>query len=546
MSRVLGVLVLVGLLLAVGCSPSAPTVAPSSGVATPTPAPAPASTSAPSATSASQTSQMTFALPGNPGSLFVPKSWLISTGAAMSLVQEGLLAFGQDLGLQPALAEKWEAKDPTTYVYHLRPDVKFSDGTPLTAGDVVFSMKYNSDASTGSQLADFYASVDSIEATAADEITIKLKKPDATFQYTAAHMAGFVMSKAQFEAHSEDIGTPSVLPMGTGPYKLTKFVPGQEIDLTVNDYYWGPKPTVKNIVLKLISDSQTAQLAMRSGEVDGAFEIPPAEINQWKQISGVKVLVKPSLLVDMITLNVTVAPTNDVHVRRAIGYAVDREGIVNAILGTFGQVANCINPPEMWATVMGPDEVEEFYSTLAAPEFNLDKARQELAQSAYPNGFTLDLEVPNHIPYQAQIAEVLEQNLKEIGITLNVSVVDKSVFYGDYTNKKYPMFLRTYAPDYADPSNYPFLFLSKSGGLNASGYDNPEFETALTNSLTSPDPAKRASELKNALKIVDQDAPIVPIFWGVGIAAVSKNVDWTGFTAFYYNQPWAIMGLSVK
>lgn len=464
----------------------------------------------------------------------------------MSLVQEGLLAFGQDLGLQPAVADKWEAKDPTTYVYHLRPGVKFSDGTPLTAEDVVYSMKYNGDASTGSQLADFYVSVDSIEATAADEITVKLKKPDATFQYTPAHMSGFIMSKAQFQAHPEDIGTPTVLPLGTGPYKLTKFVPGQEIDLTVNEYYWGPKPTVKNITLKLISDSQTAMLALRNGEVDGAFEVPAAEISQWSQIPGVQILTKPSLLVDMLTLNVTVAPTDDIHVRRALWYAVDREGIVKAVLSNLGEVANNINPPEMWATVMGADQVKEFYSSLTPAEFNLDKARQELALSSKPEGFTIDLEIPNHLPYQAQIAQVLEQDFKEIGITLNVSVVDKSKFYGDYGNKTYPLFLRSYAPDYADPSNYPFLFLSKTGSLNASAYDNPDFDTALTNSLASPDPAVRASELKKALQLVDQDVPIVPIFWGEGIAAISKNITWTGFTAFYYNQPWALMGLSPK
>lgn len=567
MSRIMIALVAIGMLLAVACAPITP-VAPATA---PTSAPISAPTSAPAATTAPTTAatqvattvattaaattapsssaeieKITFALPGNPGSMFVPKSWLVSTGAAMSLVQEGLLGFNQDLGLQPAVADKWEAKDPTTYVYHIRPGVKFSDGTPLTAEDVVFSMKYTGDAKTGSQIADFYVSVDSITATAPDEITVKLKKPDATFQYTPAHMAGFIMSKAQFEAHPEDIGTPAVLPLGTGPYKLTKFVPGQEIDLAVNEYYWGPKPAVKNIVLKLISDSQTALIAMRNGEIDGAFEIQASELDQWKQIPGVQILSKPSLLIDLLTLNANVPPLNDIHVRRAIWYAVNRQGIVSAVLNNLGQAANNINPPEMWATVMSQKDVQDFYATLMPIEFNLDKAKAELAQSSSPNGFTLDLEIPNHLPYQAQVAQVLEQDFQKIGIKLNVSVVDKSVFYGDYGNHKFPLFLRSYAPDYADPSNYPFLFLSKGASLNGSAYDNPEFDTALTNSLASPDPATRATELKKALAIVDKDVPIVPIFWGVGLAAIGKNIEWTGFTAFYFNQPWALMGLTPK
>src|SRR5262245_19635266 len=167
---------------------------------------------------------VTFAIAGNPPSMFIPNAWTTGTGTVMSLVQEGLLAFGQDLSLQPAVADSWDAPDAKTYVFHLRPGVTFSDGTPLTTDDVVFSMELNRDPKVASQMASFYTNVDTITATAEDEVTVTLKEADATFPYTAAHMAGFILQKAQYEATPEDpdapgtrpsFGTPDVLPIGT-------------------------------------------------------------------------------------------------------------------------------------------------------------------------------------------------------------------------------------------------------------------------------------------------------------------------------------------
>ena len=243
-----------------------------------------------------QIEAITWALPSIPDTLFIPHAWTTYIGAIMSLVQEGPLAFGDDLALIPASADKWEQVDPTTIKYHLRGGVKFGDGSPLTADDIIATFKYHMSPDSGSQLAAFYSSVDTVEATAPDEVTVKLKAPNVQFAYTAAHMAGFVFKKDQLA--DKNIGTPEVLPLGTGPYKLVEFAPTDHVVLEARDDYWGPKPAVKRITFQAIPDRQARLLAMQNGDIDGTFDLAISDVDQWKALGNVDIVTAPSLGID--------------------------------------------------------------------------------------------------------------------------------------------------------------------------------------------------------------------------------------------------------
>ncbi len=305
---------------------------------------------APSAKAEEQIEWIKVALPNLPDTLFIPHAWTTYMGAIMSLVQEGPLAFGDDLALEPASADKWEQVDPTTIKYHLRTGVKFGDGSPLTADDIVATFKYHMRPDSGSQLASFYSSVATVEATAPDEVTVKLKAPNVQFAYTAAHMAGFVFKKEQLA--DKNIGTPEVLPLGTGPYKLVEFVPTDHVTLEARDDYWGPKPVVKRITIQAIPDRQARLLAMQSGEIDVAFDIAMSDVDQLKALGNVDIVTAPSLGVFLLTLDHSAPPFDDIHVRRAVAYAVDREGLVKALLKGNGEAATALNPPEIWPGVL--------------------------------------------------------------------------------------------------------------------------------------------------------------------------------------------------
>jgi peptide/nickel transport system substrate-binding protein len=131
---------------------------------------------------AAEIEEISWALPHLPKTLLVPHEWSVNMGGVMSLVQEGLLAFDDNLALAPGVADSWEQVDPLTYVYHLRDGVTFHDGSPVTTDDVVYSMSWHLDPENRSQLTPFYNAVDSIEATGDREITVKLKNPDVQFQ----------------------------------------------------------------------------------------------------------------------------------------------------------------------------------------------------------------------------------------------------------------------------------------------------------------------------------------------------------------------------
>src|SRR3990170_336840 len=490
---------------------------------------------------------VTWALPDLPDVLLVPHDWTTYSGAIMSLVEEGALAFGDDLSLQPAVAQSWEAVDPTTYVFTLRDGVTFHDGSPLTPEDIVFTIEWNMDPDNASQLAAFFGSVESIEATGDSEVTVRLNKPDAQFAYAMAHMSGFIMNEAQLESAGENFGTPDVLPLGTGPYELVEFVPDDHVTLERYEGYWGEQGPAQRIVIRQIPDSQTRLLAMQNGDIDGTFDVPISEVDQWVGLDGVTVITAPSNGVYQLLLDQETPPCDDIHVRKAIAFAVDREGIVQAVLNGKGAAARAINPPGIWGGVLDEASVNAFYDTLPTYAFDLDAARAELAQSSVPDGFEFSVPVPNTDPVAINSFLAISETLTQIGITMNVEQVDPGewldVYFG---HEELGAQFMAYFPDYADPANYPYLFYyganAVANGLNGSNYRNPEVDALIEQALQESDPAVRADALQQVIMQAAEDVATVPIHWPDSAMAISSDLRLDGYSAFWYNIPWASRG----
>src|SRR5262249_40040121 len=160
----------------------------------------------------------------------------------------------------------------------------------------------------------FYTSVQSMKVTGPGTITITLKSPDPYFRYTPA--VTYILEKSFWQQNGKKVGTPGTLTMCTGPFRFTKFVPDDSVELTRSDGYWGPNPAIKSMTLKVIVNDATRLLAMQSGEIDGSFRISQDQIDQWKRISGVTVQLAPELRTAYISLDTQQDPWTDVHVRR--------------------------------------------------------------------------------------------------------------------------------------------------------------------------------------------------------------------------------------
>ena len=465
------------------------------------------------------------------------------TATVISLGMEPLVRYDQLGRLTPALAKSFSTPNPTTYVYNLRPGVKFWDGQPLTTADVIYSLQQSASKAAGSQVASFFSDVKSMTATGPNQVTIKLKQPNPFFRYSIA--VTYIGEKAYWSSHLKDLGTSTGLNMGTGPYQFTSFTSGQNVTLTANPNYWGPKPAVQKVVITFITDPATLLLAVRSGQVEGTFNIPQQQIGQYKQLPNSKVTLAPELRTAYLSLDTESAPFNDIHVRRAIAYAIDKPGLVKAVLAGYGQTAPAMPPPQQWGDVLPQSKVNAFYSKLPKYNFSLAKAKAELAQSAYAKGFTATVPFPDSEPQLGKLVLALSQNLKQLGVTLKVKQVTSSAWFNTlYTHPK-PMGMQviSWVPDYPDPADaaaliYNSAFATKNS-FNTANYKNPKMDALLAKQQGSVSNAVRANAIKGVLSLGAKDLPYIPVWYDEIGMSLSSKYKIAEFGPWYLYSPWA-------
>ncbi|GAA1009931.1 ABC transporter substrate-binding protein [Acrocarpospora pleiomorpha] len=483
------------------------------------------------------------ALPSSLGSLDASKEAGIMNYVVALLVQEALVGVGQDGGLQPSLAESWTRRDPTTYVYTLRAGVTFSDGSPMTADDVVASLNLHAKKGSTTAFAYAYANVASVEATGPAEITIRLKSPDASFAWTPSPGTLLVTSRKFIEATGEKIGTPEGKLLGTGPYKVAEFAPDSHVTLERNDGWWGGRAPYGQIKIDFIPEESTRLLAMRGDSVDVALNVPAEQIDQWKSLSGVQLMTAGDRSLVTLAFNTAKKPWNDVHVRRAVAHAVDREGIVRSVLRGHGKVATTIPDPAQWGGVLDQAGVTSLYASIPQVGFDLAMAKAELAQSATPQGFGDTLTYPSSGPQLGRAALTLAENLSQIGITLEVKEVPLEQWIADLGKHASGIYLGWYFATTGDPAEYVQQLLHGSAtganGTNIAEYDNPEVTKLLDDAKASTDDAARGRLLGEALVKSAADVPYQPLWWGEAATAFGRNVTAGGFGPYFFVGPWA-------
>jgi peptide/nickel transport system substrate-binding protein len=482
-------------------------------------------------------------------------SWLTSTTASLdtakadsgnitaAIATEPILVY--DVGLRPVghLAESWRAVDPVTYVYKVRQGVRFWDGTPLTADDIAFAIERHLDPKLASGIAGLIPPLASVDVTAPDEVTVKLEEPNATWQYIPAQI--LVAPRRVFEEQGKDYGAPDQPVMGTGPFKVTKFRASDRIEYVANDAYWGRKPIARKLTINVnVSDSQTNLLAMRAGAADGTFGVSSDLLRQWRRIPALTVTSQPGPLLWWASFDVEAKPWDDVHVRRAFAHALDKKGLVNAVLRDAGQVEDSIIPRGVWGDRIPQSRLDAIYAGLRVYEFDLAKAREELAQSAYPNGLTATLWYYGS-DTGGKIAATWQQNLKKIGVTLRLEIVsdqegtdreDNHHDLGFHLNGDWA------GQDYPDPIDFAVNLLpsdhARRGYFNEANYKNPIVDRLIKENLTSLDVAHRADLVARIMSIVAEDLPYVPIWTHYQSVAVADRVVYEGFTPYYDQQFW--------
>ncbi|MGW0706412.1 ABC transporter substrate-binding protein [Streptomyces sp. NPDC002643] len=480
-----------------------------------------------------------WALPNAPASLDYAKSYdNNSTGAVMSLVTEPLERVSSTGEFTPNLATSVTQPDAKTLVYKLRSGVKFSSGAEMTAEDVVWSIEHFS--APTAQTSAVGQQVDTVEVTGPMEVTVKLKAPVPTARAGIA-ITTLVEEAKYAKEHAKTLGNAGSAPVGTGPYKVESQT-AEKITLVRNpEYARTPKPAADKVVFSVIPDDTARQLALRSGEIDGGAITARKSADQWKSVPGATLYASPSLSQDFLAMDVTKAPFDDVHVRRAVAHSVDRAGIMKAAFDSYAQPMNGLVPAQELAGVAGSRQnAEDFLAGLPQYELSETKAKAELAKSGHPKGFTATIEYVKDYPWQELAALNIQRNMKPLGVTITPKPVTTNEWYGKFfkhelTDITLPF---GFGATYPDPAPLLGKLVGKANigpqKINIANWTTPEVDKAQSVITTAGSDATRWTATQTILTAVADQVPYIPLFTEDELYAVGEGMafDTSGITSF--------------
>jgi peptide/nickel transport system substrate-binding protein len=459
-------------------------------------------------------------------SLDETKSFYASEVTQFSL--ETLLKFGPQGQLEPNLATSVTQPNPVTYVYHLRRGVRFWDGSELTSADVVYSMNY--DRRPGAiDVFGAFPSVKTITAAGPYAVVVTLTHPDASWRFTPALAQSEIFEKKFALAHRGTFGDPAVLVMGTGPWIVDSLDPTTGAELSANPHWWGGKVPIRHISIKIFANETSVALAFRAGEVDLYSGV--SGTRAFSAMAGVKLLSTPSCNMIFFSMNTQAAPWNNIHVRRAVAYALDRPDIV-AANGAAASPDYTFIPPGQLREIASRAQINSLLGSIPLYQYNLAKARQELAESPYPHGFKATL-LGYSYGNSLDVFEVIAAELQKIGI-------DAQIKNGTLPNwlaiEGGPDGKRMATVDYGgcsnpDVSGYDAYLGSQnlaSGQYNISDYAPAVVDQLLATGVTTLEPAKRFTIYSELLQNFAVNVPFVPLFTENYFLALSNRFTLRG------------------
>lgn len=484
-----------------------------------------------------------YPLPTTPTSLDPAQ---VQDGDTIDVVQqvfEGLVKWDENNAVVPNLAEKWDlSADKTTYTFHLKKGVKFTNGREMKAKDFkdcwerVCNPKYTS-ATAGTYMADIVGVNERLKGTAneisgakaVDDYTfeVKIDKPRPYFLGKLTYACAYVYAIEALPDPLKDMGTAEQM-VGTGPFKFEKILPEQTVNLVANKDYHGGAPALDRIERPIIKDAQSRLNKYKTGEID----LCPLERQDLDAITKDAVLSKDLKYFDrpsMYYLGMnceTVPALKDRRVRQAIGMAIDRDKIVKEILGGVNLRADSIIPPK----ILGHRD-----KTAVLP-FDVAKAKALLAEAGFPDGKgfpSLDFNYRDGRPDVEIVAQAIQQQLKQnLGIDLKPKKIEWGAYLKIHNSKKMDIFHMRWAADYLDPENFLSTLLASYGNENKINYKNDQYDALCREADTSFDEAKRAELYGKAEDIVLQDAPFIPIYFQRDAELISSKVAGIRESAF--------------
>lgn len=434
-------------------------------------------------------------------------------------VTEPLVMIGGDGALRPHLAESWEAnEDATVWTFHLRQGVLFTDGTPFNAAAVKYTFDRAVDPNEPKRARADIDQVRAVEVMDAYTVRFHLKGPYSDLPNLLTQEVMFIVSPTAAEALGADFATS---PVGTGPFMVESFVSGESAILVRNPNYWQPMGNVDRIEVLRVAEVSTRAFMLETGEADVVQEPSLDDIAYLDGLDGISVHLNPSVRQYMVSINTLVEPLDDVRVRQALNYAIDKEAIVEHLLAGTGVVNDSPLPP----TVAGHVSVGTY-------PYDPERARELLEEAGYGSGFTLNYwgPTPGRSQANAEIGQQIQAWLGDIGIEVEISTADGAANVeritlppeGSEAAGKNLMFLGGPAPQGAQVFFEQF-FTTQSwapAGGNRGFYSNSRIDELVQRTGAIADPVERQTLFEEIQTLLMEDAPWIFLhtishIWGV-------------------------------
>ena len=412
----------------------------------------------------------------------------------------------------PWIATAWEQSGPTTWRFTLRDDVKFSDGTSLTAKDAAFSLNRIVDKTFNSPQYSNFSAVKEATAPDATHLVIETKEPSPTLLTYLTTLS--IVS----QAYVEKVGKAKVneQPMGSGPYTMESAQAGSQITLARNESYWNGKPALAKAVFRAVPNIATRVADLQSGRAQLAVTLAADQATQLKSSPSTQVLAVPTERVAYLGLNVLGdAPTKDLKVRQAIAAAINYDSLIKNLGGGYAKPVGAVLTPLAFGY---PQNATNF-------TYEPERAKALLVESGNPNPV---LDFPASPAYSPQLLQAIQSDLQAVGFTVKISNTDQATYLKkvqspahDWGSVRFGRWSCSCLD--ADGVIYP---LFRTGTIWAS-YSNAEFDKAVDQGRTSTDTATRTKAYDMALSILRRDLPGIGLYQEYAIYGASSELKWT-------------------
>ncbi len=459
------------------------------------------------------------------------------TNSSMGYFFDKLVDYGEKLEIRPMLATSWKLTDNLTWELKLRPGVTFHDGTPFTADDVIFTIERVPNVpNSPNSFAQFTRGIESVKKVDDLTIVVRTKAPNPQLLSDFANIF-IVSAKATKGATTADFNSGKAV-VGTGPYKLVKFVSGELLEAERNDKYWGGKPAWGKVTERIVAKDPSRLASLLAGQVDAIDAVPIADLERLKKDGKYALFRGPAAIVHYVALDsardvspfvtakdgkpLATNPLKDPRVRKALSLAINRDLIAKRVMEGSATAASQMLPPiyPSGSRSLKPDP------------FDIAKAQALLKEAGWGEGFRIVLHATgDRYPNDSAVAQAMAQMWTRIGLKAEVEVLPGSVFFTRASKQEFSAFAAQYGAEDSMNSLRALIATSDAargyGTANRTRYSNPVVDNLLTEALTTMDDELRQAKLERAINFALADQPLIPVFHPTFDFAAKKGLTIT-------------------